>query len=399
MPARFRLALEPRPQGVLEAILDSALAALLARLCDRPPFLVPLAVAWRGERVRRVEEDPRRVVGERGERAREQIDPAVRARRDDVVLQHDGAALRGPDQAGVHVTAGVGLAALRVAGRQRAVAVLLQPERGRAHRDEPLEAVAAPDVHVERDRAQAMRRVQVAVPLEVLEAPPQALALVLEQQRAQVVDVGALGVRQLAEDACPHHVEHEHLAPAVAAVLEDRAVPARRFGGVDELPALLDRLHPGHLAAHVRAALHRGDRHGQVPVPGRRDVDQVEVASLAEVLEVVVAVGVAVRLLLAGLDNGGLRLRHLLGHDVADGLQLDARHVQDVTEQAAAAAAAADQREAHAGALLERHAGHRRAALRRRGRQLLCCARASEAERGGGAGGRADQLPARERTG
>ena len=55
-----------------------------------------------------------------------------------------------------------------------------------------VEAVAAVDVHVERHRPEAVGRVEVAVPREVLEPAPEALALVLEQERAQVVDVGAL---------------------------------------------------------------------------------------------------------------------------------------------------------------------------------------------------------------
>ena len=148
------------------------------------------------------------------------------------------------------------------------------------------------------------------------------------------MDVGALGVGELAEHPRPDEVEDEALVPAVAAVLEDHAVPPRALGDVHEPPALLERDRGRDLDRGVDAVLHGRDRHRHVPAPRRRHVHEVEVSPLAEVLVVVVALRVALGLLLPGLDDRRLRPRHLLGHDVADRLHLDPVDPEEVVEEA-----------------------------------------------------------------
>ena len=54
-----------------------------------------------------------------------------------------------------------------------------------------VEAVAAVDVHVVRHGAEAVRGVEVAVAVEVLEAAPLPFAFVGEEDAAQIVIVGA----------------------------------------------------------------------------------------------------------------------------------------------------------------------------------------------------------------
>src|SRR5512134_331054 len=144
---------------------------------------------------------------------------AVRARRVGVVHDEDRLAGRGADQRADHVAERVGLP------RRRAVhAVALRrpqveaPSAGR-HRHQVVEPVAA--IHVEplRHRTQAVRRIQVAVAADGMAHPPVPLVEIGELELAQIVEVAALGVQQLAEQSLPHHVEDHHLGAVVAAVL------------------------------------------------------------------------------------------------------------------------------------------------------------------------------------
>ena len=119
-----------------------------------------------------VKEKARRVVAEDALRALNQVDAVVRARRADVVLQHDGAPAGSLYHAGVVIAAPIDLFPLRVACRHMIFAVGFQAEMRRTHRHQIIEAVAAIDVHVVSDRAEAMRRVEVGVAPRVMRSPP-----------------------------------------------------------------------------------------------------------------------------------------------------------------------------------------------------------------------------------
>src|SRR5262249_1346282 len=117
-----------------------------------------------------------------------------------------------------------------------------EPERRAAERHEPIETIAAVDREVLRDGAEAVRRVEVAVATLVLGDAPHALAAVhLFHLRAQVVQIRALAVQQLAEHALATHAQAHELFAAIAAILQHHAVALRLLGGVDELPALVER--------------------------------------------------------------------------------------------------------------------------------------------------------------
>ena len=322
---------------------------------------------------------------------------AVGARGDDVVLQHDRAATGGAQEARVHVAAGVGLLPAGVVAGERPVAVALKPERRRAHRDEALEAVPAVDVEVPRHRAQAVRRVEVAVPLQVLEPPPEPDVLPVEEQRSQVVDVGALGVVDLAQHSRPDEVPRQHLAPAVVAVLEHDAVPPRPLGGVHELPALVEGDGGRDLDRGVGSSRHGGERHRDVPAPGCRDVDEVEVAPAAQGLEVPLSLRVDLRPGPPRFLDPVLHPRRPLGADVAHGLDLDALDPEEVSHVARAARAAADDAHPDDRALFEGNA-HHRGALGGRGCRALGRAGAAERQGGGGAGGGLQDIAAGEGT-
>ena len=78
---------------------------------------------------------------------------------------------------------------------------------GRTHGDEVVEAVAAVDAHVVGDGSQAVGRIEIPVGRVCGDATPQSLAAVFEQQAPEIVQVGALAVQQVAEQAVANHVQ------------------------------------------------------------------------------------------------------------------------------------------------------------------------------------------------
>src|SRR5712692_254567 len=151
-------------------------------------------------------------------RALQHADAAVGPRAVGVVGEEDRLAVDGTDQGRVDVAQLVALTAAWVIGREVLGSVELEPARVPAHRDDVVEAVAAVDVHALGDGSQAVGGVQVPVPVHRVGAAPEPLAVPPELDRAQVVQIAALPVEQLAEQAALGEDEGQHLAAVVAAV-------------------------------------------------------------------------------------------------------------------------------------------------------------------------------------
>ena len=64
---------------------------------------------------------------------------------------------------------------------------------------------------------------------------------------------------------------------------------------------------------------HSGERGRNVHMPGRSDVDEIDVVSFDQILEIVVAVCVDCRRVLAGAFHGGLRGQRFFLDRIADG--------------------------------------------------------------------------------
>ena len=247
----------------------------------------------------------------------------------------------------------------------------LQPARAARHRDQVVEAVAAVDVQALRDGAEPVRRIQVAVALRGMGAAPQPLTVGGELHRAQVVVVAALGVEQLPEQALPHQVEHQHLAPIVAAVLHHHAVLALPLGRLDQSPAIVHRVRRGHLRRRVLPVAHGLEAHRHVPFPRRRREHQVELLLGDHAHEVARAPVVDDRARpaggdhLVGVDGGVLR------GDVADGFHVHAVEREEVLDVHRTLPADSDEADAHP---VQRRRGEQRRLLpglrrqRRRGR-------------------------------
>ena len=277
------------------------------------------------------------VAEERGLGAAERVDTRVGARAHDVVLDHDGPAELRLDDRGVHVAADELLVLVLALVRLVLVAELGEVELGRGDRDDELERVAAADVQVLRHRAEAVRGIQVAVHEAMVVAAPVAFAAERPEDAAgEVMDVGALRVLEVAEEALAGEVQDEELFFAVAAVLDDRAVALGLLRHVHELPAFVDGHRGRDLDEDVLALLHGLEGHRDVPFPGGGDVDDVDVVAgdqlLPGVLVTEVHHGFLARLL---LDVLGGALGALLD-DVADGDDLGERDVGGGVHVAAA---------------------------------------------------------------
>jgi len=100
------------------------------------------------------------------------------------------------------------------------------------------------------------------------------------------VEVAALGVQQFPEHAATHHVQDRHLRAIVGAVLHHDAMPLCLLGGLDQLPALVERYGHRNLGGRVFAGAQRRQHHWSVPFPRRRGEHQVEVLLGHHALEV-----------------------------------------------------------------------------------------------------------------
>src|SRR5687768_8868158 len=140
-------------------------------------------------RLRTVEVDAGRIVLEDAFRPLHTVDAAVRARTRDVVLEQDDAPFRGADEGPIEVAVDVLLPEFRRILRLVRFAPLRQAELLGAHRDQEVEAVAMVYIHIEGDRPEAVRGVEVSVPLRMMGSAPESLVLVLEQDVTEVVVV------------------------------------------------------------------------------------------------------------------------------------------------------------------------------------------------------------------
>ena len=150
---------------------------------------------------------------------------------------------------------------------------------------------------------------------------PQAFSLTRRQNAAQVVEISRLAVGDFAEKSITNHTQDHHFVRAITTILQNDAVLASGFGGIDEIPALLQCCTGGDLDGSMFAILHGADCHGNVPVPRGGDVDDVEI-ELGQVLEIPFAVAEADGLCLACVRDRLLRSRHFLRYQVADRLDL-----------------------------------------------------------------------------
>ncbi len=140
----------------------------------------------------------------------------------------------------------------------------------------------------------------------VVAAPVAFAAEAPEDAAGEVVDVGALSVLEVAEEALAGKVEYEELFFAIAAVLDDCAVALGLLRHVHELPTLVNGNRRQDLDEGVLALGHGFEGHRHVPFPRGGHVDDVDIIALQHLLPDVLVAEIH-RGLLAGdfIDVGG----------------------------------------------------------------------------------------------
>ena len=140
------------------------------------------------------------------------------------------------------------------------------------------------------------------------------------------------------------HVERREFEKVVDTVFEHHTMALSLLGGVHQLPALVERRGGGNLHGDVLALLHGVDRHRDVLLPRGDDVDEVDVAALAELFPALFA-AVSRGLGKSATREDRLRAIDPLGVKVAEGLDLDAVEMSEALHGARTAHAQPD--EAH----------------------------------------------------
>src|SRR5687767_9678867 len=136
-----------------------------------------------------------RVLSDDTLRALKQDVATVRTRRIGVVRDRDRLPLLRSDERGDDVTERVVPSSLDAVRPDMFRGPEVQPSRLAGHRNEVVELVAAIDVHPLCDRADAVRRIEIAVATNrVLHAPPTNVE-VAELQPTEVVQVATLGMQ------------------------------------------------------------------------------------------------------------------------------------------------------------------------------------------------------------
>src|SRR5438552_10738453 len=227
------------------------------------------------------------------------------------MLEKNRAASLGFYDAGVHVTADILFGALGVSISEVRFHICAQRGLGRTHRNHVVEPIATMDVHVMGYWAQSVRRIQIAIALDMREPAPQAFPFTRSQNTAQVVEISPLSMRDFAEESITHHAQDHHLSRAITAVLQDDAMLASSLRRIDEVPALLQCCTGRHFNGSMFAILHNAERHRNVPVPWGRYIDDVKVG-LGQVLEIPFVLAEPCGLRLACVCAPLLRARHFL---------------------------------------------------------------------------------------
>ena len=232
-----------------------------------------------------------------------------------------------------------------------------------------LQPVASVDVHRERDRPERMHAVAhsrvVSKRLERREYPVGVLEA-LATQIAREVQVAALTMHELAEDARMRRVYHRHRVLVVAAVGERHAVAAVLLGGFHDRPGVVDPAHARHLHHRVYSALHGIARDHAVRLPVRVDVHEVAHAGFAQLL-VRLGANKELRLPETILLQRLLMVLRLVLVEFAERHHLHAGHVAKTMHSTAAASARADHRHADLLELRRRESHEGRLTLHGRG--------------------------------
>ena len=138
----------------------------------------------------------------------------------------------------------------------------------------------------------------------------------IKLQPAQVVNIGAFTVHDLAEYPLPGHVQGIQFKEIIAAVFKHHAMPLCFLGCIHKFPAFLKRSCRGHFGSRMFALFHRVHRNRGMQQPGCAAVNQVHILHPAEIHPVVFPFGKTRRFFSSCIGNQFLSLENTFRNNI-----------------------------------------------------------------------------------
>ncbi len=117
----------------------------------------------------------------------------------------------------------------------------------------------------------------------------QGFALFGKKIGAKVVDVSAFSVHDFTKKTLLRHIEGGHFKEIVIGVFEHHHMTAGPFGGVYQLPGLIDGEGCRNFGCHMLTLLHGIYGNGGMQIPMRGNVNQIDVVAFTNQLPVLLA--------------------------------------------------------------------------------------------------------------
>ena len=191
------------------------------------------------------------------------LKPAVRTRRCCIELLQDGHAPLGSYQR-------------RIDAPQQPI--IAQPAR--SHRREAFHQVAPVQVEQPTYGSHAVCRISIgSVRRNAAKHPSVSMIGSLALVFKEIVNISSLHMRQLAEQPLAVHLECGKGKVVVTAVFRHETMTPRALRRVHQSPALFKRSGSRHLHRHMLPRFHRRTSHLGVCLPGRTDINKVNIAT------------------------------------------------------------------------------------------------------------------------
>ncbi|OQB98834.1 MAG: hypothetical protein BWX80_03914 [Candidatus Hydrogenedentes bacterium ADurb.Bin101] len=192
-----------------------------------------------------------------------------------------------------------------------------------------------------------MGGIQVAVPGQRVFLKPFPARRELQVDIADVMQVAAFRMEQVAEHTPAHHVQDRHFRAPIAAVFHHNAVLPLCLGGFHQLPAFLEGDGGGHLGGGVLAVFHGGNAYGHVQFVGRGRVHQVQVLFRAQAFKIAFTLRIARGPGMSRRFHRVLGPGHFFLHNITDRLDFHPLQFQKIIQVVASHVTHADKAYAH----------------------------------------------------
>src|SRR6267378_2596803 len=142
-----------------------------------------------------------------------------------------------------------------------------------------------------------MSGVQIAVPADVFFQPPLIIVLIPGKVSIQqMMYICSFAMNDLSEETLPGHIQHQQFKKTITGIFHHHAVLTGPFGGLYQLPAMLECSRCRYLDAHMLSMIHGIEGHWRVETPGRSNKYQINVILFTYFLPRVLVAGIEDRI-------------------------------------------------------------------------------------------------------